>query len=461
MISRMLTAQNSPSYELMKNYSAWVPVAYPTGMTVNSTMSGVFGNGIFIVLKGDYVATSTYCTSKDGVTWTLYNSPTGVNTSLWHSISFVNNQFVMFGYNKIATSTDGITWSVVACNLFNVSYKQNIQYINGVYIIAKASNAGNEYLFTSPNLTTWTQKSYTHKAATATGDGKVICLQAGGAAAKSNSGLITTDGTTFSTITLPLVRDYVKVVFNPIMKKFFAISYIKSEPDGLLTDGSTFTVTSLPSSTINFSDLAYGNRFFCIIPNGDNMAYISMDGVNWLYKNLPSITNWQRVISGNNRFVTFTNSFAGGMAVLRNPTPYRFYRLYGNSYSINNNTSNFTFSLFTVSMYTTANATGTDVCLNKPTFASTDYSTDYASGAANDGNTGSRWSSETPGTPNPWWAVDLGNFTNVRSISLNPNATDIPKIVILQGSFDRNVWEDVTTFYPSSSGATITLTDIQ
>ena len=60
---------------------------------------------------------------------------------------------------------------------------------------------------------------------------------------------------------------------------------------------------------------------------------------------------------------------------------------------------------------------GSDLALNRPSSASSVEGTGLEPGKANDGNSGTRWSSAF--SDNQWWQVDLGSVQQVSQVRLN------------------------------------------
>jgi hypothetical protein len=103
--------------------------------------------------------------STDGITWTQYNNniPYTSGTDFYGDLRWINEQFVLTvptdGSNtpvKFYTSTDGITWTSKTSDLTAVP--SDITYSNGVYQVSSFLNLNIARVFTSTNLTSWTER---------------------------------------------------------------------------------------------------------------------------------------------------------------------------------------------------------------------------------------------------------------------------------------------------------------
>lgn len=88
-------------------------------------------------------------TSADGISWTFR---TTLIISRTYRIIYANNIFVAAGFSGIATSSDGITWTVRQASGGPFS---DVTWTGSQFVAGAAS--GN-YVYTSPNGTTWTSQ---------------------------------------------------------------------------------------------------------------------------------------------------------------------------------------------------------------------------------------------------------------------------------------------------------------
>jgi hypothetical protein len=69
------------------------------------------------------------------------------------------------------------------------------------------------------------------------------------------------------------------------------------------TDGSTWSTSTLPSAS-NWTSIAYGNSYWVTVASGtDVMAYSSANGLGWRTASLPVSASWIKVVYGMNMFV--------------------------------------------------------------------------------------------------------------------------------------------------------------
>src|ERR1035437_1176182 len=113
----------------------------------------VFGNGVFVVIPWHH----TVCVSKDGVQWSSFPVPIGIQ-----GIGFCNGMFVGAGYDlsastlTIISSPDGTNWS--HCSTIqsdNANTISQVMYGGGRYIASDW--VGN--LFISTNLLDWSVRA--------------------------------------------------------------------------------------------------------------------------------------------------------------------------------------------------------------------------------------------------------------------------------------------------------------
>lgn len=128
----------------------------PNGVTWTARTSGfagtqinsiAYGNGVYVAVGSGGKITS----SPDAITWTARTS--GFGSAALYGVIFVNGKFIAFGENStssIATSTDGITWTLItspgSVKLLNYS---------GNSFFAVVGN--NKDIWTSKDLVTWSK----------------------------------------------------------------------------------------------------------------------------------------------------------------------------------------------------------------------------------------------------------------------------------------------------------------
>ncbi|MEI6137157.1 MAG: leucine-rich repeat protein, partial [Chloroflexota bacterium] len=109
-----------------------------------------FGNGRFVVVG----RSGRFMTSTDGASWTL-RADTG-SLDIWNDVVYGDNLFVAVAYEHVATSPDGIVWTIQSSSyLGQYDSGSHISYGNGNYLWA----AQNGILKWSPDGVNWTLRS--------------------------------------------------------------------------------------------------------------------------------------------------------------------------------------------------------------------------------------------------------------------------------------------------------------
>ncbi len=107
---------------------------------------------------GKYVITGTgnIATSSNGIDWTV---STALQANSWDSVVFGNGLFVTVansGTNQVMTSPDGINWTLRTAASNN--YWTSITYGNGLFVAVSSSGTGNRVM-TSPDGINWTSRA--------------------------------------------------------------------------------------------------------------------------------------------------------------------------------------------------------------------------------------------------------------------------------------------------------------
>jgi hypothetical protein len=122
------------------------PISTPTHFITG----GEYGNGAYVVLSGDRA--ESYRSTDNGTSWTTH-SITGATG--YHSVHFVNNQFIIVGGppyqfgREIFTSVDGSSWNKTqvsctkGCFGTSVVYSDGYYYITGAGVIHKTADIDN------------------------------------------------------------------------------------------------------------------------------------------------------------------------------------------------------------------------------------------------------------------------------------------------------------------------------
>ncbi len=192
----------------------------PTGNRIGSF---AYGNGLLVGVgeRGEIV------TSLDGATWTERES--GTTTDYFARVVYGAGRFVAIGSSNIATSADGIAWTIQSAPapVFDLAFG------NGIYvaIASSATDGGNRRFLTSTDGMTWTLRAN---------------------------------------------------VLNPYRVLFANGVFVAPDSSGHVlasTDGVNWTAaTVLASATTSPFFAAGNNRFLISYGRG---AYLSTDGVTW------------------------------------------------------------------------------------------------------------------------------------------------------------------------------------
>lgn len=149
---------------------------------------------------------------------------------------------------------------------------------------------------------------------------------------------------------------------------------------------------------------------------------------------------------------------SGLVACLRKPPQvgggHRYWRVIATANSWHPVSGNYKFvTLWTIQMYASTDATGTDLCLGKTAAASSVYGAGYEAAKGNDGNnTTTRWASIATASTFQWWSIDLGaNPAMIHSVGLYTYYTGgstayFPAQLALQYSDDNTNWTTQSIF---------------
>lgn len=248
-----------------------------------------FGNSVFVALaSGERMATS-----PDGAAWAEVSIP----WALWNSLTFVNGQFIALADNtNIAlTSTDGTNWTTRS--LPEKAGWMSVAWGNDILVAVSTTGAA----ATSGAGAVWSTLSLTASSywkAIAFGNNLFVAISGGGTVAATSP-----DGTTWTTRTLPSVRDsWTTLVFNGTL---FLATSDKGE-GAVSTDGIDWT--KITGVYYGVRDVAYGNGLFVgVEENSGATCATSLAGNAWTTQTLPDFGTWKAVAYGKNRFVAISS----------------------------------------------------------------------------------------------------------------------------------------------------------
>jgi len=263
--------------------SSAVTVTLPTWTAVVDITFSIkaiaYGGGKFVAVGYD----GKMATSTDGITWTavtttLFDNIIGGTTvkSVIYAIAYGNGKFVAGGqFGKMAVSIDGTTWTAVTDSTFTI---YSIVYDNGKFV----AGGNNGKMATSTDGTTWTAVA---DSTFGTSTINAIAYANGKFVAGGNNGKMatSTDGTTWTAVA---DSTFGTSTINAIA--YANGKFVAGGTDGKMatsTNGETWTaVADSTFGTESYSDtinaIAYGNGKYVAVGTDGKMA-ISTDGITW------------------------------------------------------------------------------------------------------------------------------------------------------------------------------------
>jgi len=211
---------------------------------------------------------------------------------------------------QAAVSAIEITNSNAANKNYNVAFvtaadvasaSTNISYTSAKYVAVNAFPANDKGAY-STNGTTWTvitMPSVANRTALAYGAGKFVAPNYG-----SNVVDYSEDGITWSSSTMPATKDWKSVVFAD--GKFVAIAQTANQSAvAYSTNGVNWSSGSNWSAVINWTSIVYGNgKFLAIATENTSQVAYSSDGINWNAAFLNSPGDRYALAYGAGKFVT-------------------------------------------------------------------------------------------------------------------------------------------------------------
>lgn len=280
---------------------------YSIAIAENSEVSHQF----IIAYSGtqEYVSYST-----DGYTWSknLDNS----NYMLFNPYSrplSVNGKFYILDNASTAadirSSTDGVTWPYPTVAIPNITSNSELQYGNGLFVVAGESNYGY-----STDAVAWTVDSFPnvmYGATMAFGDGKFVAVS-------QDYCMYSTDGITWTQYTAPQTLPD-RTFYD--RKIYFIQGYFILLNSNTFTSSNTFFVSKdginwekryFPTSD-RWTGLAYGNGKFVVGGISGGIS-TSTDLYNWSQESAPFMGYMTDINYGNNRFFVAGTGEAGAIS---------------------------------------------------------------------------------------------------------------------------------------------------
>jgi hypothetical protein len=255
-------------------------------------------NGIFLAGAGGKIATST-----DGLTWTTRNA---LYTSAINGAAYGNSQYLLIGDNGYTrASTNGITWTS------RTSYggdMYGVAFGNGVFCMGGSGGS----MATSTDGVTWTSRNSAFSGSTI----RDVIYAESTFVAIGDSGKIatSTDATTWTIRTAPnfTTQDVNAIIHDG--SSFYVFG--QDAKIAASTDGITWTTrnSGISSTFIFYSAAFLNNTYVAGYNNASNSVNIlgSTDGITWTTRNsnLGSATNKypKKLAAGNGAFIAGTSS---------------------------------------------------------------------------------------------------------------------------------------------------------
>ncbi len=259
-----------------------------------------YGNGLFVAVSSTGTG-NRVMTSPDGINWTVRTSAAD---NSWQSIIYANNLFIAGSNsgtnNRIMTSPDGITWTIQDTTNVNLNFKC-FAYSSSLNIIVAGSNGdglSNSYAYnkiaTSTNGYSWTLRDSTYDLSWDIIYVNELNLFIGVSSrgtsytkqlAYSSDGFIWNYGFIDNTIS----AIFKKVCWSSTLSLLIAIS--NSNKFYKSTDGINWTSVTVPNST-TWNYIIWINELNMFIAVGNSGQVIkSTDGNTWSSITMPSSRN--------------------------------------------------------------------------------------------------------------------------------------------------------------------------
>ena len=287
--NRVMTSTNGTSWTIRTtpNSNDWNAVTY--------------GNGLFVAVSSTGTG-NRVMTSPDGITWT---ARTSAADNTWQSIIYANNLFIAGSNsgtnNRIMTSSDGITWTTQNTTNLNIDFKC-FAYSLSLNIIVAGSNGNglsNVYAYnkiaTSTNGTSWTLRDsiydlswdviYVNEL------NLFIGVSSRGGSGYTKQLAYSSDGYiwNYGYIDNTIAPSFQKVCWSATLSLLIAIS--NSNKFYKSTDGINWTSMTVPHSTI-WNCIIWINELSMFIAVGSSGRVVkSSDGNTWSSITMPSSTN--------------------------------------------------------------------------------------------------------------------------------------------------------------------------
>lgn len=239
-------------------------------------------------------ATASY--SRAGLTWTSLTIPNGAGLTPgpYAFAAKADGSIGVFGgtpgsssNSKYRESTDLTTWTARSSSQTDTAGVTSIAWLPFASLFIAGHTSGK--LETSPDAQTWTNRT-TPFGAVSVGQIAVNSTTAVAVAINSTAAAYSTNGTTWTSATLPITGSGA-VVWNSVLNKFYAFgttgATICSSSDGITWSSSGLTG---PGGLATTSYAASSGRLLISSPGQTGFVAYSTDAINWKYQEALGIT---------------------------------------------------------------------------------------------------------------------------------------------------------------------------
>jgi alpha-tubulin suppressor-like RCC1 family protein len=309
------------------NGITWTPRTSPNA---NAWTSLVWGNNIFVAVSTTN-STTTIMTSTNGTSWSARNCPSGQAGNQWRSVTWGNNLFIAVsstGTNRLMRSSDGITWTA-GTTLASESWTSVIWASQlSLFIASNNSNNTNNRIATSPDGINWTLQNTTnvniHYSCLC--NSPQLNLIIGGSDLTTYNGyyfnrmVASNNALSWNLIDTSYDLVWTDLIYIEQFNKYFAISDAGHLSNGMLSkqlatssNGIDWNYSFIdPNINPRFKQLAWSpelNTLIALLVLPDTVFYKTIDGINWTSISVPSGTwNYIKWIPQINIFIAVASA---------------------------------------------------------------------------------------------------------------------------------------------------------
>jgi hypothetical protein len=282
------TTTSNTSATLTNGSIAWTSRTLPAS---TDWMGVAYGNNIFVATGvGTNAASST-----DGYTWTARTMPSS-QANGWSWVNWCNDKFITQATltTYAAYSTNGTTWT--ASTLPNSTYWSGPVYGGGTYVMM--GTGWQQYHATSSDGITWTLRSangMVRPCRPAYGGGVFATVDTTGS---NTNGWSSTDGISWTSRAIG--TNMTAITYGN--GKFVAVSNNNTSA-AYSSNGTSWTVVSIPGSPTNWQDVVWNGTKFIAIPVSGTSYASSTDGITWTVSTGFVSATWSAVAASSSTTV--------------------------------------------------------------------------------------------------------------------------------------------------------------